>query len=205
MSASVKLAIKKGCNSIKRINNYQNIYYLNDDSGVCVGITSNDHTPFLFDSADFKLICRYNWKRYCYTQSDNSPYYLISAYDKNEGTVYLHRVIFQTVSNDVIIDHINRDTSDNRKSNLRICTLLENTRNHSLRKDNSSGVTGVYWDERRKKWRACYYIGGRTKHLGYYDNFHQAVKSRLIAEKEVYGAFAPQSYLFDAYDISDVC
>ena len=52
------------------------------------------------------------------------------------------------------LDHINRNPSDNRISNLREATHLENNKNASKRKDNTSGYKGVNWHARNKKWIA---------------------------------------------------
>ena len=64
------------------------------------------------------------------------------------------------------VDHINHNTLDNRKENLRIVTPRDNSRN--LKKESSSKYIGVSWNKREQKWRAYIYIDGKQKHLGYY-------------------------------------
>ena len=54
---------------------------------------------------------------------------------------------------DKLIDHINQIRTDDRIENLRLVTNQENQRNATKRKDNSSGINGVYWCKRRQKWR----------------------------------------------------
>lgn len=52
---------------------------------------------------------------------------------------------------------------------------------------NTSGRTGVYWNKTFNKWTAYIRIGGKSKHLGYFENFEEAVAVRELAEIEVYG------------------
>lgn len=75
------------------------------------------------------------------------------------------------------VDHINGVKHDNRLCNLRNVSHAENTRNASLRSDNSSGVSGVYLRENRRQWRAQ--IG--AVNLGTFDTFEEAVAARTAA------------------------
>lgn len=80
------------------------------------------------------------------------------------------------------IDHINGDRSDNRIANLRDVTPAENMRNQRRRVTNTSGVMGVYWHKRDRKWQARIFVGGRQKHIGYFESFGAAVEARKAAE-----------------------
>lgn len=80
-----------------------------------------------------------------------------------------------------IIDHINRDRADNRISNLRVADASENAHNTGNRVDSRSGAKGVSWHKGAGKWRAYYTNRGRTYHLGLFDDFNDAVKSRQDA------------------------
>lgn len=83
------------------------------------------------------------------------------------------------------IDHIDRDKANNRLDNLREVSQTCNNRNTGNPRDNTSGVKGVYWHRQRNKWRAQICINGKKKHLGYYENFDDAVRARHKAEKAV--------------------
>ena len=82
------------------------------------------------------------------------------------------------------IDHINGDKTDNRIANLRDISQQENKRNQPRRSTNKSGVTGVFWTERSKKWRAYISVKSRLTHIGYFDDFDDAVAARREAEKQ---------------------
>ena len=81
------------------------------------------------------------------------------------------------------LDHVDRDSSNNRISNLREVSQVCNSRNCGNPKDNTSGVKGVCWDKRNDKWRAQIRANQRNFHLGYYDDFSNAVCARLAAEQ----------------------
>lgn len=84
------------------------------------------------------------------------------------------------------IDHINGVRTDNRVENLRVVTNQENQRNKAIPKSNTSGVMGVSWCKRDKKWRAEIRIDGRSKHLGYFNTLEEAAEVRKAAS-EKYG------------------
>ena len=80
------------------------------------------------------------------------------------------------------IDHINHIRTDNRISNLREATYIENGRNTSLHSDNTSGVSGVSWNKRANKWRARITVNREEKFLGHFRDFESACIARKEAE-----------------------
>ena len=112
--------------------------------------------------------------------------------NKNKyGSKFLHRFIMN-YSGELSIDHINRNTLDNRKKNLRICKQQDNMCNLSLRKSNKFGVSGISWNKKMKKYEVYLSKSNKKHYLGCYENFEEAVKIRLEAEELYYGEFAPQ-------------
>lgn len=92
-----------------------------------------------------------------------------------------------------IIDHLNQDSTDNRISNLRDTTHVLNSRNQHMKSTNTSGITGVYWDERNKKWVAEVKVNSAKNHLGRFENIHDAAEAVLAFRKctgftEIHGA-----------------
>lgn len=101
---------------------------------------------------------------------------------------YNHIVIaklFGIHSDGLQVDHINRDKSDNRIANIRVVTQRDNLLNKGVRKDSSSGVTGVNWNKIKNSWQVRITTNGKTKSLGYFPSLLDAVAARLLAAKGV--------------------
>lgn len=82
------------------------------------------------------------------------------------------------------IDHIDGDRSNNKIENLRAVSQVENSRNAKTPHTNMSGVIGVHWDKRKCKWVSQISENSKSKKLGYFDNFWDAVAARKVAEEE---------------------
>ena len=82
------------------------------------------------------------------------------------------------------IDHVNRDKTDNRISNLRLATHAENCQNMPLRRNNKHGVAGItfHTGKRKKRWQAKIIANGATKYLGYYHTIEEAKAARVREE-----------------------
>lgn len=81
------------------------------------------------------------------------------------------------------VDHINRNTLDNRRINLRICSNSANIRNGRIRPNNTSGYTGVRETKRiDKPWSAQIRVKYKVIYLGLFATFQEAVKARKEAE-----------------------
>ena len=81
------------------------------------------------------------------------------------------------------IDHINRDRSDNRISNLREVTNKQNAQNSSKPSNNTSGYPGICWHKRDSKWVACIRHNQKLIHLGLFKTIEEAIAARKAAEK----------------------
>lgn len=86
------------------------------------------------------------------------------------------------------IDHINRDGTDNRWANLRLVSASHQQANRGLFKNNKSGRRGVYWY--KGKWVAAVRHGGKTYHLGRFDDIDAASEAVEQRRVQVWGAVA---------------
>ncbi len=93
---------------------------------------------YILDLEDTKYLGNYKW-RTVYKGKKKSPY-LVTGH-----TIYFHRLVMG--DSKMEIDHINRDTHDNRKSNLRFATRQEQL--YNTLKANKSGVKGIYYNPNR--------------------------------------------------------
>ena len=82
------------------------------------------------------------------------------------------------------IDHVNGIRHDNRLVNLRVVDNQENHKNMKKHKGNRSGVTGVYWSKKAKKWQSYICVGGKQIYPGVYEYLVDAETARKEAEIE---------------------
>lgn len=116
----------------------------------------------------------------------------------NGRMLYAHRIIYAIVHGEIPegdIDHIDQNPMNNRIENLRDISKSENMHNSKKRKDNSSGFTGVYWNTQRQKWYAQICVDGKNSHLGYFEEFEDAVEARKMAKIE-YHPSSPEAFEF---------
>lgn len=110
------------------------------------------------------------------------------------GKNYLeHRVVWFLCTGshpDGPIDHVNLIKSDNRFENLRLCTLSENQANRAVTKRSTSGLKGVYWHNKDKRWWAKIQVRGKASYLGQFDTPEEAHRAYMIAAEEAFGEFS---------------
>ncbi len=135
----------------------------------------------LLDKEDFKKYKSYRF----YLKKDG--YCLI--YKKGIGTLNFHRTVTNCPKG-LTVDHINRNPFDNRKTNLRICTLKQNGANQSISTRNKSGFKGVHWCKHKNRWRSIIITGGKRYHVGYFSDKIEAAKRYNEKAKELFGEFA---------------
>src|SRR4051812_23378031 len=103
----------------------------------------NGKTVFL-DDADYERIQEGGYS-ICTFFNGRLDYGVVSKGGVQE---YLHRFVMNA-SDDFLIDHINFETLDCRKSNLRFVTKKQNQIHQRLRKDSTTGYKGVQWSKRQ--------------------------------------------------------
>lgn len=144
----------------------------------------------LVSDEDFESINEFKWSaRWC--KFTGSFYAMRNSKTDSEGKrhiILMHRYVMDTPKG-LVSDHINHDTLDNRRCNLRNITSSQNNMNKKKQKSNTSGIVGVNFHKGNKKWRAFINVNKKQKSLGYYKLKCMAVKARLEAEDKYFGEF----------------
>jgi len=91
--------------------------------------------------------------------------------------LYLHHLILPHISGKVV-DHINGNTLDNRKENLRYLAHWENIHNRDKQKNNTSGFIGVRWCHSSKGYQSSIQIRGKRIHFGTFKTAEEAARVR---------------------------
>ena len=166
---------KKYNQYVKKYNTY---YFLRD---CVVGVANNTGKDFLIDYDDYKIVCQYTGNQ------KSSGGYIYANH--NGKRIYLHRLLFNITQKDLCIDHINHNTLDNRRNNLRVVNNSQNQMNRDKPKQNTSGVKGVYWHKNKGKWQANIQVDNKLLYLGIFDSKQDAIAARKSAEKEYFNEY----------------
>lgn len=158
-----------------------NTYDLSGDYGIGRTLKNEE---FYFDIEDYEQI-----KEYCWF-IDNRGYVLANTFgEEKHKMIQMHRLLLNFPEGKDI-DHINHNTKDNRKMNLRVCLHRDNQKNIKLSSSNTSGVTGVSWDKNRNSWKVQMQANNKSIITSRFANFEDAVKARKEAEDKYFGEFS---------------
>lgn len=152
----------------------------------------------LIDKEDWSRVAPFTW----YVKRDRNGYLYVAATVADDACprglreVRLSRFILG-VRDSRLVDHKNRDTLDNRRTNLRVATNAQNMGNQVRRRANKlSRFKGVSRIERLKAnpWTAQIRTDGKLKHLGCFPEEEAAARAYDRAAKEVFGEFAALNF-----------
>jgi hypothetical protein len=99
----------------------------------------------------------------------------------------MHRVIMNHP--DKFVDHINRNSLDNRRENLRTVTKSQNQMNRRINRKSKSGYKGVSWDKKAGKYMARIGIDKKVIFLGYFTCPKEAHKVYVEASNNLHGEY----------------
>lgn len=152
----------------------------------------------IIDKSDYELVKNYKWSISGYGYARAVTY---GERGRNlKGTliqkvIKMHRLIIGAKENESV-DHKNGNPLDNRRSNLRICTMSQNISNVGIRSNNKSGYKGVIkmigkdHENRKKKWLAYISVGGKRIYGGYFFTKEEAAKKYNEMASEYHKEFA---------------
>lgn len=138
---ALKLAHMSEYHEIK----FQN-YFEIQDGIIFVYIYSKIHgmVVTMVDEEYIELVINY---KFFLNGRDGSPYVKIKYSKTGNNAISLHRLIMNFGNKNMEVDHIDRNTLNNLKSNLRLVSQKDNVRNKSKYINNKTGVKGVYFQK----------------------------------------------------------
>jgi hypothetical protein len=142
----------------------------------------------IVDEQDFHLVSTYRWYAH---RHEATAYARTSCPGDRNRKIYLHRLIM-SAPRGVEVDHRDGNGLNCTRANLRFATRSQQVINRRDPKTTRSisGVVGVTYDKRLKKWGAHITANGLRRWLGWYAEKEGAVDARRLAEKTIHGDFA---------------
>lgn len=144
----------------------------------------------LVDLEDVETIISIN--RYIAKNTSNYAYF-----NWKNREYFLHRFLMglpqsYNTKSQAIVDHINGNSLDNRKSNLRICKKEKNPINCKTYSNNTSGRKGVSYNKKLHKYQVNIQYNKKNYYLGVFSDINDAIKVRKDAEENLFGEFNRQ-------------
>lgn len=141
---------------------------------------NNAMVDILIDSEDLNL---FNSKIWTY---DKMSGYTVNMTKGKK--IYLHRFLLNAEKGQ-LVDHINGNKLDNRRTNLRFCLAKENTKNRKMSRRNTTGIKGVSFNKNLKKYEVSICVDYKTINVGYYSDIIDAKNAYNAASIKYHGKF----------------
>lgn len=147
---------------------------------------------YLIDKDDVNRVSKYNW-------SVAKRHHGIYAYCNEKYAIINERLLHRFIANcpkDMVVDHLNHNTLDNRKENLRVCTYSDNNKNIRRRKNSTNKyrfITQVKEAQRRQKYELniqdilrcrCYTLSGALLARDIYLRYNDEILYNLVKKEE---------------------
>lgn len=135
----------------------------------------------MVDDEDFEWLMQWKWRA---SVKSNTVYAITGIKcDGRRTSMLMHRAILRVTDSKIDVDHGDGNGLNNRRENIRPCTHAQNLANSGSR-GGSSKFKGVCWSKGNNRWSAAINIGGRIKHIGYFEKEEDAARSyNQFAEK----------------------
>ncbi|MGB2808581.1 MAG: hypothetical protein WBC22_12630 [Sedimentisphaerales bacterium] len=156
----------------------------------------------IVDPEDYDRISKHKWHLIRSPRSDYATRCVTIGY-RRQKQISMHRVIMNARPGQCI-DHIDHNGLHNRKANLRLASMAQNSWNkRKQRGKHSSRFKGVSWFAREKKWQARIQANGRKIFLGSFTREIDAAKAYDTAAGKYHGQFALLNFAQSRTDLRD--
>lgn len=143
----------------------------------------------LVDDEDFERLSRFKW----HVRLRGNIIYAARSCPIGNGKyrrMPMHREVLRLAGATPIIDHRDLNGLNNQKSNIRICTHEQNRQNKGPLVTNTSGIKGVSWDKKNKRWVSHICCHGKQRNLGRFSDKESATIAYNSAALKLHGEFA---------------
>ncbi len=142
------------------------------------------------DDDDYDYLIQWKW----YSKLDrNGGYYAARSSPVKNGkqkTIRMHRFLLDVNDSKLQIDHIDHDTLNNCRSNIRTATHSQNQSNRFSKNNSTSKYLGVSWSSLCNKWRSVIRKNKKDMHIGLFSNEIEAALAYDKKALELHGEFA---------------
>jgi hypothetical protein len=148
----------------------------------------------IVDPDDYPRLAKYKWHLARSPTGSYAVRWHRLQNSKHRQRIWMHRQIIH-LPQSMVCDHINRNSLDNRKQNLRPATVSQNLCNRPKRKAKTcSKYKGLEWDKIQRKWKARIQFNNRKIYLGSFNSEIAAAKAYDSAAKKYHGDFATPNF-----------
>lgn len=138
----------------------------------------------LIDKKDFDKVKDYGW--HAYFDSVGKTFYAVT---RTHGIrLIMHRLILNAPDS-LVVDHIDHNGLNNRRSNIRICTQSQNCMNKKGQSNSTTGYRGVSFHKRKNKFQATIMVNRKQMYLGSFNTALEASGAYQAAAKKLFGEF----------------
>lgn len=143
----------------------------------------------LVDAEDYEYLMQ--WKWYALFKPNGNCFYAVRNSETLNGRrkmIKMHRLIMNNPK--INVDHIDHNTLNNCRSNLRVATHSQNMANRNSKKNGTSQYLGVGWHKVVNKWYAGISKDNKSIHIGVFKNEIDAALAYNKKAIEIHGEFA---------------
>lgn len=158
-----------------------------DITAIILNRKNGEKLETLVSTSDLEKLKSFNCSWYAMLHASKNCFYVKGRTPMAKGKYkefLLHRWLFDNPEG-LVIDHINHDTLDNTRANLRAITQAQNTQNRKgPMKNSQSGIRGVHWNKQAQKWHAQVGLNHEIIYLGLFEDLKEAEQAVIKARKK---------------------